>query len=358
MIHFLNPNLLAATSSTQSRSFKGGFGESLASPDEMEFKRYLSLDYFRGFSVFLMILFNLVPLYSEEVPLILQHGREDMFLFGDLAAPFFLYIMGVALAISVRRRRAKGQTEREVFDHVLKRTLYLFAIGLILDATIFKTIFTWGVLETLAVSYLISYLLLECSISLKILAVLAMYLVYGYLSSIEGVLHFIRAVPHGSPLSSLSWAPITIIGTMCGERLAMRNKRDLMRFLFHVGVLLTALGYVLSFKIPLNKRIVSVSYSMLSTGASAIFFLIFYHLVEVRSSKHWTLLLSPLKVFGVNALLVWILQYLLGYYPVYYGVGHARFLPLAQGSVLTIGVMATIWAVGRILLDKGVVIKL
>lgn len=300
----------------------------------------------------------MVPLYSTEVPLILQHGREDMFLFGDLGAPFFLFIMGVALAISVNRRRVRGQTKRAVFDHVVKRTFYLFVIGLILDATVFKTFFTWGVLETLAVSYFISYLLMEYSISLRLLAVFGMYLLYGHLSSIEGVLHFIRAVPHGSPLSFLSWTPITIIGTVCGERLILKNKEDLMRFLFSLGAVLIVLGYILSFKIPLNKRIVSVSYSILSSGASAIFFLGFYYVVEVRNSKYWALLLSPLKVFGINALLVWILQYPLGYYPVYYGVGHARFLPFYQGSILTIGIMATIWAVGRTLLDRGIIIKL
>src|SRR3989304_7409268 len=101
-----------------------------------EFKRYVSLDYFRGFSVFLMILFNLVPLYSNEVPIILQHGREDRFLFGDLGAPFFLFIMGVALAISVNRRTANGYNQKELLKHVLRRILLLFAIGIVLDATV------------------------------------------------------------------------------------------------------------------------------------------------------------------------------------------------------------------------------
>lgn len=326
--------------------------------DEIEFKRYLSLDYFRGFSVFLMILYNLVPLYSMEVPTILQHGREDMFLFGDLGAPFFLFIMGVALAISVNRRLVRGQEPKAVFNHVLRRTLYLFVIGLILDATVFKTFFTWGVLEALAISYFISYLLLRYSVSIRVLVIVGMYLIYTYLSSIEGVLHFIRSIPHGSPLSFLSWTSITIIGTICGERLTLKNKENFMRFLFSVGAFLIVLGYILSFEIPLNKRIVSVSYSIFSSGGSILLFLIFYYVIEVINSKYGTLLFSPLKVFGINALLVWILQYPLGYYPVYYGVGHARFLPFYLGSVLTVGIMITIWFIGKILMDRGIIIKL
>lgn len=326
-------------------------------PQKENSERYLSLDYFRGFSVFLMILCNLVPLYSKNVPLFLQHGREDIFLFGDLGAPFFLFIMGVALGISVHRRTVWGETHEEIFKRVLRRTLLLFIIGLVLDATVFRTLLTWGVLETLAVSYFVSYILIRNRIQTQILFVLAMYAIYASLSSMENIIQFIRSAPHGGPLSFLSWAPITIFGVLCGDRL-VKNKRDYNKFLLLTGASLMLLGYFLSFKIPFNKRIVSVSYSIFSSGASVILFLLFYHLVEMRNSKGAVKLFSPFRVFGINALIVWILQYPFGYWPVYYYVGHARFLSFSSGAMVTMAILFAIWFMGKILMDKDIVLKL
>lgn len=117
---------------------------------EIEVKGYLSLDWFRGLAVSLMPLYNLVPSFSRNAPLVLQHGRERMPLFGDLIAPFFSYIMGASPGISVLGRRIKDRGgEQEIFRQGAKRPLYLVLIGLVHDVLVFGAVFTWGILEAL-----------------------------------------------------------------------------------------------------------------------------------------------------------------------------------------------------------------
>lgn len=245
--------------------------------------RYPSLDLFRGFAVLMMILYNLIPLFSDNVPLILQHGREDGLLFGDLAAPFFLYIMGVALTLSVNRRAAKGQAREEINRHVLMRSVKLFLIGWVLDITVFRSPFTWGVLETLALSYCISYFLLRYGIEKRLLLVSIMYISFYIIASHAFLIQFIRNIPHGGPLSTLSWTPLTIFGALSGEYLE-RRKSSFQRFLLTSGSALMFLGVLISPEIPFNKRLVSVSYSLFSSGASSLMLLLFYQLTEKKSN--------------------------------------------------------------------------
>lgn len=88
--------------------------------------RLVSLDIFRGATIAMMLLVNNPggdPVYGP-----LDHAPWNGWTPTDFVFPFFLFIMGVAVPFSLRKR---GQTESkgELFLHVLARGLSLFVLG-------------------------------------------------------------------------------------------------------------------------------------------------------------------------------------------------------------------------------------
>src|SRR5581483_9631643 len=93
--------------------------------------RLVSLDLFRGITIAGMILVNNAgdeP--SSYWPL--RHSQWNGWTPTDLVFPFFLFIVGVAMAFSFRSRLDRGASRTELLKHVLWRGAALFAIGLFL----------------------------------------------------------------------------------------------------------------------------------------------------------------------------------------------------------------------------------
>src|ERR1700693_2450746 len=94
--------------------------------------RLMSLDVFRGATIAAMILLNDAgdeP--SSYWPL--QHSRWNGWTPTDLIFPFFLFIVGVAMAFSLSARAERGNSRRELMTHALWRGLVLFALGMFLN---------------------------------------------------------------------------------------------------------------------------------------------------------------------------------------------------------------------------------
>ena len=91
--------------------------------------RLLSLDAFRGATIVAMILVNnpgtwgalYAPLGHAE-----WHGWTPT----DLIFPFFLFIMGTALAYSLRKYREGAAIDPAVYRRIARRTLLLVGLGL------------------------------------------------------------------------------------------------------------------------------------------------------------------------------------------------------------------------------------
>jgi predicted acyltransferase len=95
--------------------------------------RLLSLDAFRGITVAGMVLVN-NPGTWEYVYGPLRHARWHGWTPTDLVFPFFLFIIGVAVEISLRHRRAGGAGRRELYRRAARRAALLFALGILLNA--------------------------------------------------------------------------------------------------------------------------------------------------------------------------------------------------------------------------------
>jgi predicted acyltransferase len=93
--------------------------------------RLVSLDVFRGITIAGMILVN-NPGSWAHVYGPLRHAKWNGCTPTDLVFPFFLFIVGVAMAFSFDKRLGRGQSRVRLFEHVVRRTIILFLLGLIL----------------------------------------------------------------------------------------------------------------------------------------------------------------------------------------------------------------------------------
>ncbi|KAK7270018.1 hypothetical protein RIF29_22867 [Crotalaria pallida] len=131
-------------------------------------RRVVSLDVFRGLTVALMILVDDVGGIIPEI----NHSPWNGLTLADYVMPFFLFIVGVSLALTYKKLSSRGVATKKVTLRALK----LLALGLFLQGGFFhgvndltygvdiKHIRWMGVLQRIAVAYLLTAL---CEIWLK-----------------------------------------------------------------------------------------------------------------------------------------------------------------------------------------------
>src|ERR1700690_331791 len=117
-------------------------------------ERLLSLDLFRGLTVAAMILVN-DPGDGPSAYAPLKHSNWNGWTPTDLVFPFFLFIVGVAMAFSFRSRLDRGESRAGLLQHVLWRGLVLFALGVFLNGFPnhyhLATLRVYGVLQRIAI---------------------------------------------------------------------------------------------------------------------------------------------------------------------------------------------------------------
>jgi predicted acyltransferase len=121
--------------------------------------RLVSLDLFRGATIAAMILVNNAgdgP--SSYWPL--KHAEWNGWTPTDLIFPFFLFIVGVAMAFSFNSRLKRGESRWRLLRHVYWRAVILFALGLFLNGFpnqyFLSSWRVYGILQRIAICYLIA----------------------------------------------------------------------------------------------------------------------------------------------------------------------------------------------------------
>jgi predicted acyltransferase len=120
--------------------------------------RLASLDAFRGFTIAAMVLVNnpgdWSHLYSQ-----LEHAKWNGWTFTDCIFPFFLFIGGVAMALSLGRLAAAGADKPRLLAKLAKRAALIFLIGFLLNLIPyfdFDTVRIPGVLQRIALCTLLA----------------------------------------------------------------------------------------------------------------------------------------------------------------------------------------------------------
>ncbi len=260
-------------------------------------KRWASLDHFRGLAVFLMILVNSLAPYN--VPPWLKHAPWNGYTFADLVAPMFLFAMGMAYRISLKKRLTRHGTPKTIL-HFVKRysILFLFGFG---GLFLVSRRFDWGVLQMLGAVGLFSLPLIFARSSISISVSFLLLAFYQAALTFLNMEPLAFSLDMGGPLATLSWSFILIMASAFGSRMQNSTPIRIKLILAAAGTAFTLAGLSLSLVFPLNKHLVTSSYILFSLGLSSLLFLLFYILIDTYHAR-----IGFLEAFGKNPLTLYI----------------------------------------------------
>jgi predicted acyltransferase len=295
----------------------------------------VSLDAFRGLTIAAMILVNNPGSWSY-VYAPLRHAEWHGWTPTDLIFPYFLFIVGVAIPFSFRRRLREGAERRHLFRHVVQRAAILIGLGLLMRAVPdfdFGQMRWPGVLQRIGLVYLVAaglYLGLGPRsrwiwtgvLLLGYWALLSWVPVPGYgagdLSPDGNLGAYLDRLLMGGHLYQGTWDPegllsslpavaTSLLGIFTGEwLLSDRNDGALTRGLLLAGAGLTVVGLAWGFVFPVNKSLWTSSYVVFTAGTAMLCLGVLFWTVDVRQWRGpW---LTPMVVYGMNAIAVFVLS--------------------------------------------------
>ena len=379
--------------------------------------RLLSLDILRGITIAGMIMVN-NPGSWEYAYAPLKHAHWHGLTPTDLVFPFFMFIMGVSTFMSLRKFNFTP-TSAAVWK-VVRRTILIFVIGLALGwfgqlmrglaagesfgvaASHFDTLRILGVLQRLALAYglaaLIALLIKDKQLPWIIATLLAGYYLIlrygrGFEMSEENIIAVVDKAlwgpahmykdntPEGvrialDPEGLLSTIPSiahVLIGFLFGKMIVEnRNNHTKVEKLLIWGTILAFSGLLLQYGCPINKKIWSPTFVLVTTGFAAQLLGLLIWIIDIHKKEKWS---RFFHAFGVNPLIVYVFAGVLANL-----VGNIRFAwqgetisvksftysvliqPWAGnyfGSLLYALLFVTVcWLFGYILYKKNIYIKL
>lgn len=308
--------------------------------------RFLSLDVFRGMTVCFMIIVNTPGSGSDSFgPL--NHAQWNGFTPTDLVFPSFLFVVGNAMSFAMQKYHALGTGA--VLTKVAKRTALIFLLGYLMywfpffklsptgDILPFPFSDTrvWGVLQRIAVCYGIASLLVYF-FPFRTVAVLSVLFLVGYWGLMlvfgdaanpltltgNAVLRLDRFMlgeshlyhSHGlifDPEGLLSTLPAivnVVIGYYAGRFVQEKGKGyESIAKLLLTGGLFLFLAYAWDLVFPINKKLWTSSFVLLTTGLDLLIMGALIYAVEVRewNWNNWT---RFFVIPGKNPLFIYLLS--------------------------------------------------
>src|SRR6266566_6183189 len=298
-------------------------------------ERLMSLDLFRGATIAAMILVN-NPGDETTAHWPLQHAAWNGWTPTDLIFPFFLFIVGVAMAFSFRSRQQLGQGRGKLLQHVLWRGLLILALGIFLNG--FPNRYHldhlrfYGVLQRIAICYVITAVL-ELWTDWRTQLAVAVACLAGYWV----LMRFVPVPGFGIPthniallepdrnlvawldrkllmghlyegtrdpegvLSTIPAIATSLFGLLTGKWLRSAYSPQRKAFAMGaVGVTAIILATIMNVWFPINKKLWTSSFVVLTAGLALVCLALCYWLVDVKQRRGlWTRLVL---VFGTNAI--------------------------------------------------------
>jgi predicted acyltransferase len=300
-------------------------------------ERFLSLDFFRGLTMFLLIGESTL-LYEHlrdpglggtilhAVGTQLDHHPWAGLRFWDLVQPFFMFIVGVALAFSVAKREERGETRSRITRHVVVRAVTLLVLGWALYCIgPGRITFRFqNVLAQLGVTYPIAYFLMRrrprtqiaWSIAFIVLTevLYRVFWVPGYDqpftpdhnfgSWVDMLISGELSAGHWVSFNAIPTAAHTIWGVLAGRWLRSgRAPKTKIAWLAGLGAAAVAAGCALTPFSPMIKRICTSSFVLAGGGFCLLMLAFSYWLIDVRRLGGWA---TFLNIVGMNSLFIYL----------------------------------------------------
>jgi predicted acyltransferase len=306
--------------------------------------RLVSLDAFRGFTIAAMVLVNnpgdWSNLYSQ-----LEHAKWNGWTFTDCIFPFFLFITGVSMSLSLGRLAAAGADKPRLLAKLAKRAMLIFLIGFLLNYLPYfnlEKVRILGVLQRIAICTLLSApIVVYCGWRTTLAIIAGLFALYSVLMLAipvpgigAGVLEpgqdfgaWIDRMVLGKHtwVQSKTWDPEGLVSTIpaiCSQLFGVLAGRWLLTnvprteqtvWMLLSGLLCLWIGVILdTILMPINKSLWTPSFSVLMAGWALVVFASFYWLLDVapntavrEAATRWT---KPFVIYGMNALFVFALS--------------------------------------------------
>lgn len=363
-------------------------------------KRYLSLDVFRGMDVALMIVVN--SLGSSETYSPLTHASWDGFTLTDLVFPTFLFVVGNSMSFTQSKYEQLG--EGAFFVKILKRTLIIFLLGYLMywfpfveygadgfSMKPFSHTRVFGVLQRIALCYFIAsvvihYFKIQGALIFGVVALIAYRLILGLFGdlSLEGnagtLLDLWLLGPdhlyHGEgvafdPEGLLSTLPATV-NVIAGYATGVYIQRNGQNYetiakMLMVGVVMLLLAVWWDLLFPINKKLWTSSYVLLTVGIDLCALSVLVFIIDIAGRKGWTYFF---EVFGRNTLFAYLLSevIVIAFYSIPLGersLGEWIYVNMYQSwlgnmngaPLYAISIMLICWLVSYIMDKKKIYVK-
>jgi predicted acyltransferase len=301
----------------------------------MKEERLISVDVFRGLIIALMILVN-YPGSWKYMYAPLVHSDWNGLTPTDFIFPFFIFIVGVSIALSYSKQIAASKSRMEMVKKILIRGLKIYTIGFCLhylpnfDLT---KIDLFGVLQRIAEVFVVGALLFiftswRTQIYIVLVILVGYWLTMSFVSTdsflvgtLEPGVNFAAWVDlllfpintigdHGwnaeGFYSSLPAISSCILGMLAGQYIIdKKNSEYKFSWLILAGVVFILAGYIWGWVFPINKKIWTSSFVLVTSGWAVILFSIALFLIDQQGYKNnW---LSKIGViFGSNAIVIYV----------------------------------------------------
>ena len=372
-------------------------------------ERFLALDVFRGMTICFMIIVN-TPGSGAEPYSPLLHATWHGFTPTDLVFPSFLFAVGNAMSFSLHKYSEISNSA--FFTKILKRTVLIFLLGYLMYwfpffdlnaaneiiAAPIKNTRIMGVLQRIALCYFFASLIVHYFSAKKVI-IISIILLIGYwllllifgnheqplsLSGNAGLYldKFLMGSNHlyhgeGIPFDPEGWLGTlpaivnVIIGFFAGKFIQQKGKNfECLAKLMLVGSLMIFIALWWNFAFPINKKLWSSTFVLITSGLDLIIISALIYILEMRNWNRlkWS---QFFLIFGRNPLFIYILSELLvvALYMIHvnprqnlYGYINQHFFqvisPGAFGSFLfAIFYMLICWSIGWWLNKKRIYVK-
>jgi len=295
--------------------------------------RMISLDAMRGFTIAAMILVNF-PGNEEFVFAPLRHTIWNGLTPTDLIAPFFLFIVGVSIALAYTKLMEKGADKKQLYKKIIIRSIKIFAVGIFLNLLPdfnFAELRWTGTLPRIAIVFLVCALMF-LNTNWKNQVWIGAIILVGYWLAMtliptpgEGKVMLERGVNLAAWFDSKylpgtmwqgTWDPEGILSTfpsivsgitgmLAGAiMLSKRTAERKVIWLMVTGFLMSIAGYLWSLTFPVNENLWTSSFVFVSSGFAFLALGVYYFLVDMKGYTHGS---KPGIMFGANAITVYVL---------------------------------------------------
>ncbi len=296
-------------------------------------QRLLSLDAFRGATMLLMVLVNNGGGPRSYGPL--NHAAWNGWTLTDTVFPSFLWIVGVAITLSLGKRLQAGDRPGSLLPKIFRRAVVIYVLGLLVY--VYPTFSIshqrlLGVLQRIAICYLIaSVIYLYTGVRTQLALMVGLFVAYWLLMTFMNVpgygagrldvdgnyAHYVDHIVLGAHnyVGTKTWDPegivstlpaiaTTLLGVMAGHILRLNMSLSGRRNrLFLTGALLLVLALAWNIWLPINKKLWTDSFACFMAGLDFVILAIFIFVIDERKQSRF---FKPFVVTGMNAIVVYL----------------------------------------------------